>query len=92
MLISMMECPKCRGKTDVINSRLNLDYNVVRRRRKCLKCGYRFTTYESSEFEKPKKLRKKKIEKKEVKKTLPEKKEITQVLDEEEDFWDEDDF
>ncbi len=41
-----MYCPKCSKKTKVVDSRLQSD-QVVRRRRKCRKCGYRFTTWES---------------------------------------------
>lgn len=42
-----MKCPFC-GHTDdkVIDSRCPPDGNAVRRRRECLKCGKRFTTYE----------------------------------------------
>ena len=40
-----MKCPKCDNKTEVIDSRLS-KHNRVRRRRKCKKCGHRFTTLE----------------------------------------------
>lgn len=42
-----MKCPFC-GHTDdkVIDSRASSEGNAVRRRRECLKCGKRFTTYE----------------------------------------------
>jgi transcriptional repressor NrdR len=42
-----MRCPKC-GQTDdkVIDSRSVRNADVIRRRRVCLKCGFRFTTYE----------------------------------------------
>ena len=45
-----MECPNC-GKTDseVIDSRLSKDAMTIRRRRQCLACSERFTTYESTE-------------------------------------------
>ncbi len=45
-----MECPYC-GKTDskVIDSRLAKDGITVRRRRQCLACSERFTTYEATE-------------------------------------------
>ena len=45
-----MECPKC-GKTHdkVIDSRLAKDGITVRRRRLCLDCSERFTTYEATE-------------------------------------------
>jgi transcriptional repressor NrdR len=42
-----MKCPFCGGNEDsVIDSREGQEGNVVRRRRKCLKCERRFTTYE----------------------------------------------
>jgi transcriptional regulator NrdR family protein len=40
-------CPKCGKKTGVVDSRPNETNDAVRRRRKCLGCHYRFTTYES---------------------------------------------
>jgi len=45
-----MECPNC-GKTHdkVIDSRLAKDGITVRRRRQCLACSERFTTYEATE-------------------------------------------
>lgn len=45
-----MRCPYC-GETDnkVIDSRLSKDRNVIRRRRECLVCKRRFTTYEHIE-------------------------------------------
>jgi len=42
-------CPFCRdGETKVIDSRLSQPFSV-RRRRECLACGKRFTTYEKIE-------------------------------------------
>ena len=42
-----MKCPKCDYKeTKVLDSRLNADCTSIRRRRECLKCQNRFTTYE----------------------------------------------
>ncbi|MFH0880223.1 MAG: transcriptional regulator NrdR [Lentisphaerota bacterium] len=42
-----MRCPKCGNLDDkVIDSRSVRNGDVIRRRRSCLKCGYRFTTYE----------------------------------------------
>ena len=42
-----MRCPKCAGVDDkVVDSRSNRDGLLIRRRRECLKCGARFTTYE----------------------------------------------
>ena len=40
-----MECPRCNGDTTVIDSRPSQN-NEVRRRRQCVLCKYRFTTYE----------------------------------------------
>ena len=45
-----MRCPKCGSRDDkVIDSRQSRDNSSIRRRRECLKCGYRFTTYEEIE-------------------------------------------
>lgn len=42
-----MKCPACGyGETKVIDSRLSGDGASIRRRRECLKCEKRFTTYE----------------------------------------------
>ena len=42
-----MKCPKCGVDDDkVLDSRGARDGAAIRRRRECLKCGYRFTTYE----------------------------------------------
>ncbi len=42
-----MRCPKCGNLNDkVIDSRIVRNGDVIRRRRLCLNCGYRFTTYE----------------------------------------------
>lgn len=44
-----MMCPFCRdGETKVIDSRLSQPFSV-RRRRECLACGKRYTTYEKIE-------------------------------------------
>ena len=45
-----MKCPFC-GEIDnkVIDSRVSKDGNVIRRRRECLMCNRRFTTYEHIE-------------------------------------------
>ncbi len=46
-----MYCPVCRGKiTRVIDSRLSSDNMLVRRRRECEKCHYRFSTKEEMEL------------------------------------------
>jgi len=42
-----MRCPFCAYKEDkVVDSRATAEESAVRRRRECLKCGKRFTTYE----------------------------------------------
>jgi len=42
-----MRCPKCTQQEDkVIDSRSVRNGDVIRRRRVCLGCGHRFTTYE----------------------------------------------
>ena len=42
-----MKCPKCQADDDkVLDSRSARDGAAIRRRRECLKCGARFTTYE----------------------------------------------
>ena len=46
-----MHCPFCQADdTKVIDSRLVTEGHQVRRRRECLSCGERFTTYESTEL------------------------------------------
>lgn len=45
-----MKCPACDySETKVVDSRLSGDGNSIRRRRECLQCGKRFTTYEYEE-------------------------------------------
>ena len=45
-----MKCPFCAEiDNKVIDSRLSKDGNVIRRRRECIICGRRFTTYEHIE-------------------------------------------
>lgn len=45
-----MRCPKCASLEDkVIDSRLSKDGTSIRRRRECLLCETRFTTYEELE-------------------------------------------
>jgi transcriptional repressor NrdR len=49
-----MYCPFCRTQdTKVIDSRLASEGNQVRRRRECLACGERFTTFESAQLVMP---------------------------------------
>ena len=45
-----MKCPFCNGKKDkVVDSREINDGNIIRRRRECLSCAKRYTTYERIE-------------------------------------------
>ncbi len=45
-----MRCPKCGCQDDkVIDSRASREGATIRRRRECVRCGYRFTTYEEVE-------------------------------------------
>ena len=47
----IVHCPFCTHKeTKVIDSRLVSEGGQVRRRRECLSCGERFTTFESAEL------------------------------------------
>lgn len=47
-----MRCPKCGGEEDrVIDSRASKEGATIRRRRECLGCEHRFTTYEEIERE-----------------------------------------
>ena len=49
-----MKCPGCSGmENKVIDSRLNKDGDIIRRRRECLSCTDRFTTYEKLEHSLP---------------------------------------
>lgn len=42
-----MRCPYCsHGEDKVVDSRSSKEGRAVRRRRECLRCGQRFTTYE----------------------------------------------
>lgn len=46
-----MKCPYCyHGETKVVDTREAEYSDVTRRRRECLKCGKRFTTYERVEM------------------------------------------
>lgn len=49
-----MRCPFC-GADDskVIDSRLSAEGNAIRRRRSCVECNERFTTYETAELALP---------------------------------------
>ena len=45
-----MKCPYCENQdTEVVETRDNEDLSTTRRRRECIKCGKRFTTYERIE-------------------------------------------
>ena len=49
-----MHCPFCGDlDTKVIDSRLVAEGDSVRRRRECLTCGERFTTFETAELVMP---------------------------------------
>ena len=49
-----MYCPFCsHEETKVIDSRLAADGRQIRRRRQCLDCNERFTTFESAELVMP---------------------------------------
>lgn len=46
-----MKCPVCHHQdTKVVDSRVASDGLAIRRRRQCLKCGFRFSTYEEMEI------------------------------------------
>jgi len=46
-----MKCPICLFEdTKVVDSRSAIDGFSIRRRRECLKCGFRFSTYEEIEL------------------------------------------
>ena len=48
----IMRCPKCGSSEDkVVDSREARDGHAIRRRRECLKCQFRFTTFEIVERE-----------------------------------------
>ena len=45
-----MKCPFCESEENkVIDSRPSDEVNAIKRRRECLSCGVRFTTYEKIE-------------------------------------------
>ena len=49
-----MHCPFCKAEdTQVIDSRVSDDGDSIRRRRRCVACNKRFTTYETVEFRMP---------------------------------------
>ena len=49
-----MKCPFCgHADTQVVDSRASEDLESIRRRRRCLECDKRFTTYETVELRMP---------------------------------------
>lgn len=55
-----MHCPFCNAEdTKVIDSRLVADGNQVRRRRECITCAERFTTFETAELLMPRLIKQK---------------------------------
>ena len=49
-MFDLMRCPKCSCSDDkVIDSRTSREGAAIRRRRECLACHFRFTTYEQVE-------------------------------------------
>ncbi len=55
-----MHCPFCNADdTKVIDSRLVADGNQVRRRRECITCSERFTTFETAELVMPRLIKQK---------------------------------
>jgi transcriptional repressor NrdR len=54
-----MRCPYCSSEdTQVVDTRANLEANTTRRRRKCLSCEKRFTTYERVDLKMPRLVKK----------------------------------
>lgn len=50
LLFELMRCPKCGCQEDkVIDSRSAREGAAIRRRRECIACGHRYTTYEQIE-------------------------------------------
>ena len=54
-----MRCPFCSSEdTQVMDTRANPEANTIRRRRRCLKCEKRFTTYERVDLKMPRLVKK----------------------------------
>jgi transcriptional repressor NrdR len=54
-----VRCPFCASEdTQVLDTRSNPDTNSIRRRRKCVSCDKRFTTYEKVELRMPRLVKK----------------------------------
>src|SRR5271166_3447524 len=52
LAVLIMRCPKCGCQDDkVIDSRASREGATIRRRRQCIGCSHRFTTYEELERE-----------------------------------------
>ncbi len=48
--VALVRCPACANLDDkVVDSRANDDGSAIRRRRECLACGHRYTTFERYE-------------------------------------------
>lgn len=47
---SVVKCLHCEASTRVVDSRDTQDGTAVRRRRECVECGERFTTYERAQL------------------------------------------
>ena len=48
--LAPMRCPRCKADKDrVVDSRASADGTAIRRRRECLECFLRYTTYERIE-------------------------------------------
>jgi transcriptional regulator NrdR family protein len=52
-----MNCTQCQSRTDVYDTRVLHDMGV-RRKRKCVECGFRFATLESLDAARPLRIRK----------------------------------
>lgn len=54
-----MRCPFCQHEeTQVVDTRSNPEANTIRRRRRCLRCEKRFTTYERVDLKLPRLVKK----------------------------------
>jgi transcriptional repressor NrdR len=54
-----VKCPFCASEdTQVVDTRANLEANTTRRRRKCVSCEKRFTTYERVDLKMPRLVKK----------------------------------
>ena len=54
-----MKCPFCGSDdTQVVDTRASLEANTIRRRRKCVQCEKRFTTYERVDLKMPRLVKK----------------------------------